>query len=250
MQQIGYQHTNRILFTKGKQTFFLISIMRNRKLSQRKFATLLGTNRRTLRNWIDEISLLPENILRECLKISPESKIFLQFVKEKLPSNWGQMKGGTVRSKMKTNLNDKLRKKAFKMSKLQTKTRRVIGPKGEKMYNEGEKIIAECLTENNIDYKYEPLLNLSNKYFFPDFLVDNIIIERCGYSNWDGYWEKALKKFQYYDKFFSGKIIMVISAESLKVAYKKVKKVLENVENIIIIKENDIELSPRFIMGL
>lgn len=249
MEETGYQY-NRIIFTNGKQALFLISVMKNLKLSQRKISNLFGISRSTFRHWLYEDSHLPENILKECIKISPQSKVFLKFVTAKLPRNWGQIKGGKKRSKMKTNLNDELRKKAFKMSKLQRKTRRVVGPNGELMFNAGEKRIAEVLTENKITYKYEPLVTVCDRYFYPDFLVGKTIIERCGYSNWDGYWFKALRKFRYYDKFFAGKVIMIISADSFKFAYARVENILRNVKNIIIIKENEIELLPRFITGL
>ena len=41
-----------------------------------------------------------------------------------------------------------------------------------------------------VDYKYEPLIKINDKYFFPDFLINNKIIIEC--TEWRGI-DKAIK---------------------------------------------------------
>lgn len=244
---MGLQHANRILFKSGIQKRFLTKIMNKLNLSQRKFSNVLGVSRSTMRNWLYGKWLLPENILEKCLDISPDMKIYSKFIITKLPPNWGRIKGGKTRGKMKTNLNNKLRVKGFQKAKLLSWKRKSTGPHGERMYNLGEKRIAEILTRYKIKYQYEPLITLGIKYAFPDFLVRDIVIERCGYSDWVGYWSRIKKKFQLYNKYLKGNIIMIVPSNRFKIA---LRRVAPYVKNITIIKENEIELLPRFIMGL
>ncbi len=61
--------------------------------------------------------------------------------------------------------------------KLQTK-------KGEKVRNKLEKQIADILYDLGIEYKYEPLIHIKEKYFFPDFLINKNIILEC--TAWKG----------------------------------------------------------------
>jgi lambda repressor-like predicted transcriptional regulator len=232
---------------KGMQESFLKINMKNLGLSQRKFANKIGVSRRTLRNWIYGTWLLPENIFEKCLIISPEMKFYSKFITAKLPENWGMIKGGNIRSKMKTNLNNELRAKGFRKANSRTIKKRFIGPKGEKMYNQAEKRIAEILFATKTKYQYEPFMNLGKSYAFPDFLIKDIIIERCGYGNWNVYWERVKKKFQLYDKYFSGKTIMIVPPKNFEIALQKVAKY---VKNIIIIKENELEVLSCFAMGL
>ena len=95
--------------------------------------------------------------------------------------NWGQIKGGKIRGKMKSNLTKVERIKGFKKATIVTRKRKVIGPKGERMYNIGEKRIADFLLANNFNYQYEPVIDLGDKYAIPDFVVNNNIIERCSF---------------------------------------------------------------------
>jgi hypothetical protein len=60
----------------------------------------------------------------------------------------------------------------------------------EKVRNKLEKEIADILKKRNIKYKYEPLIKIGMKYFFPDFLINNNIIIEC--TAWRGY-DKATK---------------------------------------------------------
>jgi hypothetical protein len=61
---------------------------------------------------------------------------------------------------------------------------------GEKVRNKLEKETADFLRKNGFEYKYEPLIKADNKYFFPDFLINNKIIIEC--TEWRGF-DKAIK---------------------------------------------------------
>jgi len=184
---MGLQHAKRILFEKNYQKKFFNILMIKSNLSQRRLAKRLGLSRRTLRNWIDEKLLLPENIFYKCVEILPELLNYKKFFIDIYPENWGRIKGGKIRGRMKSNLTREIRIKAFRAANSKTVKRRFLGPNGEKMYNEAEKRLAEFLLKNGFEYKYEPAISLGSKYAFPDFLVKNTIIERCGYSDWPGY---------------------------------------------------------------
>jgi len=60
----------------------------------------------------------------------------------------------------------------------------------EKVRNKLEKEVADILKKMNISYKYEPLIKIGKKYFFPDFLINNKIIIEC--TEWRGF-DKAIK---------------------------------------------------------
>jgi plasmid maintenance system antidote protein VapI len=243
---MGSQYANRIQFKRGYQKEFFIELQTKTKLSQRKLAEKLKVSRRTLRNWINEIRLLPENIFYRCVKILPELMRYRMFIINIYPAKWGRIKGGKIRGKMKNNLTQKLRIKGFRIANQKTIKRKVLGPNGEKMYNLGEKRLAELLMECDLNYRYEPVIKLGGKYAFPDFLVKNsVIIERCGYSDWPGYWNRILKKAKLYEKYFKGKFIIVVPDNRFNIA---VKKVGLRVKNVIILKESSLEILPNFIM--
>lgn len=145
---------------------------------------------------------------------------------------------------MKSNLTKKLRIKGFRIANLKTVKRKIIGPNGEKMYNEAERRLAELLLKHDLEYKYEPLINLGDKYAFPDFLVKNTIIERCGYSDWPCYWNRTAEKIELYEKHFKGKFIIVVPPNRFDIA---VRRLSSHVKNIIILKENTINILPKFI---
>ena len=60
----------------------------------------------------------------------------------KLPLNWGQIKGGKIRGKMKNNLTRHDRIKVFRKANKTAFKRKVIGPKGEGTYNTEDKQVA------------------------------------------------------------------------------------------------------------
>lgn len=241
---MGSQHAKRLLFIEEYQKKFFRRLIDELNLSQRKLAKKLNVSRRTLRNWLNGTRSLPEPIFYKCVKILPELKHYMKFISHTYPANWGRIKGGKVRGKMKSNLTQELRMKGFRIANLRTVKRRVKGPNGEKMYNSAEKNLAEFLIKNGFDYEYEPAITLGNKYAFPDFLIGNTIIERCGYSDWSGYWNRVIGKLKLYEKYFKGKFIIIVPSNIFEVA---VRRIMPTINNVVILKENELDTLPSFI---
>lgn len=242
---MGSQHV-RLLFEKNHQKELLLSLMNKRKFTQRQLAKQFKVSRRTLRNWINEERLLPNDIFDICIKLLPGLHYYSNSIVQKLPDGWGKIKGGKARGRMKSNLTSELRIKGFRNANKITSKRKVEGPLGEKMYNKGEKKIANLLIRNKLKYKYEPILYLGKKYAFPDFVVKNVLIERCGYSDWSVYWNRLNEKVQLYEKYFQGKIILVTPNNRFDIAIKRIGL---NVKNVIILKEDELDVLPSLIMG-
>ena len=61
--------------------------------------------------------------------------------------------------------------------------RKTIGPKGEHMFNQLEKDVANILLSANVDYQYEPVLKVDQRTIIPDFKTGNLIIECTEWTN-------------------------------------------------------------------
>ena len=96
-----------------------------------------------------------------------------------------------------------------------------ITENGEKVRNKLEKQVADILYTLNIDYQYEPHLNINKKSYFPDFSFENIIIE-CTY--WKGE-NKAIelrkKIFDYENEEYTA---IVVVPRALGSFYKLIEK--------------------------
>lgn len=80
------------------------------------------------------------------------------------------------------------------------------------MKRPGEDSNFRCLS-----YKYEPLVKIGNRYFFPDFLINNKIIVEC--TEWRGF-DKAIKlksKIEFLKKEYK---VFVVIPKSLKRYYE------------------------------
>ncbi len=236
--------TTKIIIEKGFQKKMFSEIISKEKLSQRKLAKMLKVSRSGLRHWMNEERKLPQLIFERILKLFPWTITYKNYFRGILPRNWVQIKGGKIRSKMKINLTKEDRIKGFKKAKIKMHRRKVIGPNGELMYNNNEKKIAEELVRNKIRYEYEPIISLGKNYAVPDFVVGNIIIERCGFGNWKPYWsnfKRKVKRLQKYKKKY--KIVVLVPSNYFKIVVKK----LCNTKNITIFKEENLELLLDFI---
>ena len=137
---------------------------------------------------------------------------------EILPSNWRQVKGGKKLVEMRRKngtLEESLKKirkngsiylkKWHKKMKKENpekyhlmqyeKFKKIGGYKfltenNERVRNKLEQEVANLLRKMKFNYKYEPLIKVNNKFFFPDFLIDNNIIIEC--TEWRGL-DKAIK---------------------------------------------------------
>lgn len=235
--------SSKILFVEGFQKKLLNRIMLKEKLSQRKFAKMLGISRWGLRHWLNEERLIPKSIYRFLLQKFPYIRIYQKYLLQELPYNWVQIKGGKIRSKTKCNLTTKDRIKGFKKARCISSKRKTIGPKGELMFNKEEKLIAEMLLKNDFEYQYEPIIYLGKNYAVPDFIVGGIIIERCGFGNWTPYWSNLVKKLKRLEKYKKGKVIILTPSKYFITAIKKLHKL----NNLIILKEEDIEILTKYL---
>ena len=143
---------------------------------------------------------------------------------------------------MKNNLTKEDRIKGFRRARLKIK-RKVIGPNGELMFNNGEKKIAEELLRNKIKYTYEPVISLGKNYAIPDFAVNNVIIERCGYGNWKPYWSNLKRKIKRLENRKKYKIVILVPSCNFDIAIKR----LGNTKNIDILKEENLESLLEFL---
>lgn len=237
--------TTKIVLKNGFQKKLLNEIMSENSLTQRKFAEMLEVSRSGLKNWKNEERLLPKEIFIKILNLFPRFKFYNKYILTELPRNWTQIKGGKIRSKMKINLTKEDRIKAFERSKLSYFKRKIVGPKGELMFNKYEKRIAECLLKNGLKYQYEPEVLLGKNYAFPDFLLDSIIIERCGFGNFENYWSILERKISRFNKYRKENIIILVPIKNFKIATKRLKKA----KDIVIMTEEDLKTLP-FIIKL
>jgi len=180
-------------------------------------------------------------ILTRYLNISIPKKDIIRT----LPNNWKQIKGGKncVRIKKQKGTferdlimarkenSKKLREWHKNMKKnnpeeyykIQYSRFKKVGEyklktkNGEKVRNKLEKETADILNKMGIGYEYEPLVKAGNKYFFPDFLLNNKIIIEC--TMWRGT-DKAIKlkeKIKYLKKKYK---VYVIIPKPLNKYYK------------------------------
>ncbi len=184
--------------------------------SYRALSKLVNIPRSTLTTYVrgNIINLERFIILTDFIKLRRRDCLIL----ETLPNNWGQVSGGVecVRSKKRKGIFNKEMKKwqkhqSEKLKRWHSKMKKenpeeyykiqysrfkkvgeykFITKKGEKVRNILEKNAADILFDLGIEYKYEPLIHIGPKYFFPDFLINENIVLEC--TMWRGF-QKAYK---------------------------------------------------------
>lgn len=210
----------------------------------RKLSKKTGISRSTLSEYHNEKRAIKKENLEKLEEFLKE-KINKKNIVKELPDNWKQVLGGinSVKSKIKNGTFEKQLKKAqLKSSKrmkrwhklmkknnpeeyhlIQYSRFKKIGgykhktKKGELVRNILEKQTADILNKMNIEYKYEPLVNIGKRYFFPDFLVDNKIIIEC--TMWKGETKayKLKEKIKYLKKKYK---VFVLVPKHLNKYYK------------------------------
>ena len=173
----------------------------------RKLAKDVGIPRSTLSSYhMEKVSITEKNLnklLRYLLMTLTKGGIVKKF-----PDNWRQIKGGKkcVEIKKKKGIFEKQLKKmrsknSYEHIKLWHKRMKKENPEkyyqmqyekfkkiggykfltldGKKVRNQFEKDVADLLKGLGLDYKYEPLVYVGKKYFFPDFLINDKIILEC-----------------------------------------------------------------------
>jgi transcriptional regulator with XRE-family HTH domain len=187
----------------------------------RKLEKQIKISKSTLSRYhLEKTSVSEENLrkLEEFLGIKVKEKEIIR----KFPNNWKQKIGGKkcVESKIKNgnykkDLENAQKKGALKLKEwhkkmksehpeeyylLQySKFKRIGGYKytterGEKVRNKFEKDVADTLNKLDIDYQYEPLVRIGNRYFFPDFLInEKVILEATA-------WRGKIKAYKLQEK--------------------------------------------------
>ena len=123
---------------------------------------------------------------------------------------------------MKLNWNDKrhdiedVYERFKKIAKYKTQTK-----KGHFVRNELEQKVANMIFDMKINYEYEPLVKIGNKYFFPDFLINKNIIIEC--TAWRGETKayKLKEKIKYLEKKYK---TFVVIPKNLYTYYKILDK--------------------------
>jgi hypothetical protein len=94
---------------------------------------------------------------------------------------------------------------------------------GEKVRNLFEKKVADILFDYGVSYKYEPLVHVGKKYFFPDFLIGKDLIIEC--TAWKG--ESKAYKLKEKISYLKNKYkVYVAIPESLRKYYKIIEDYL------------------------
>jgi hypothetical protein len=158
---------------------------------------------------------------------------YIRFV----PDNWGSVKGGKNKIKIHgINLTKADRVKGGKnipkdpkrlrmishLGFLKSTKRKFLGPKGELVFNELEKKVAETLHANGIDYVYEPIISLGKNFVSPDFLLEGKVIIEC--TEWTDITEKSFLLKTKIKRLVASKIIkraIVVTNQSLLRGYQK-----------------------------
>lgn len=109
-----------------------------------------------------------------------------------------------------------------------------LGPKNEKLSNELELLVGKYLYSSGINYMYEPMIKIDRYTFYPDFLVNKIIIECC-YWDLKERWLYLAKKFKLFieNGFHCILVTKVSHKDFLNVIPKAVHVIFkENIENL------------------
>lgn len=230
--------------------------------SIRRLAKNLEIKRNTIFNYSHE-KIIASKINVDKLTKFIGIKVKKTEIVELLKDNWRQIKGGKNRVKIareKGTFESQLKKardisgKGIKkwhriMKKenpekyhmIQYERFKKIGgykyltKKREKVRNTLEKETADFLFNKKVPYQYEPLVKSNNKYFFPDFLINNNLIIEC--TAWRGS-DKAIKLKEKINNLRKNYKVYVLIPIKLRSYYKLIK------ENLIF-NMNDIKIIPK-----
>lgn len=190
-------------FKKGEQKRLIIKAL-TKAGSERKLSKVTGIPKGSIYFLKFEKRNISDSYLN---KVCNYLKIDIKKIKtKKLPSNWGQIKGGKnlIRKKISDGkLNetlDRLRESSSRRMKQWHKHMKKNEPEtyykwqyerfkkigkgysfllinGTKVRNSLEKTVGDFLIKKFLDIKYEPYININGKAYFPDFIYKNIIVE-------------------------------------------------------------------------
>lgn len=227
----------RCIFTKEKQRELLLLAKDLLSISWREMAEKLNVGYTTLRDWRDERYSICYEAFQKIAEMRPQCNAFQDFILDLKEDNWGRQLGGVGAKKkklgffdlkyakerrlwrskggriglrkwhktMKTDKPNEYRK--MQQQKLKQSLKYKYEYRGQKYRNLLELDVAEILTENCIRFEYEPLLTCGSKFYFPDFRIDNVIIE-CTF--WHDIKQRAKELRQKIDDYLKLKISHII----------------------------------------
>lgn len=195
----------------------LVETATNKAGTLKRLSKTIKIPKSTLSAYKREKRIITEENLKK-LEEYARKKIEKEEIIKILPQNWKQIKGGKncvklkkqrgiyekqmrlchagsssymklLHKKMKRNNPEKYYRGQYE------KFKKIGGYKyktlnGEFVRNKLEKDTADALKKLKIKYKYEPLINVGDRYFFPDFLINDKTIIEC--TMWRGT-DKAIK---------------------------------------------------------
>jgi len=238
-----------ILLKKGELNRIL-SLAYARAGTIYKLVDKVNIPKSTLSAYHTEHRIINRNNFEKLINYLNISKNDIEIIKE-LPSNWRQIKGGkncveikkkngTFEEQMKKcrnyssqslriwhkNLKRENPNKYYLMQYSRFKkisNYKFLTKNNELVRNKLELDIANLLKSMNISYKYEPLVKIGKRYFFPDFLINDKIIIECTF--WRGF-DKAVKlrsKIHYLEKKY---LVYVVIPKALNRYYETLNQYL------------------------
>lgn len=197
---------------QGKQNEIICKAI-DKAGSERKMCKAAGIPYGSLYRYKFELSNIPKDRLLNIIKLlNLDINKYKNNILKELPDNWGQAKGGIncVNKKIANgtleNEINRLRLISSRRMKQWHKQMKENFPKeyyikqyekfkmidggykhrlsnGILVRNKLEKEVGDFLISHNIYFEYEPYLNIKGKSYFPDFKVNNIIIEVTKWKN-------------------------------------------------------------------
>jgi hypothetical protein len=232
----------RCVFSKGKQRELTLFAKTSLELTWRKMAHKLGIGYTTLRDWRDEKCSMQHNAFIKLVEMCPQCDTFRAFIVSMKEDSWGRKLGGLSTKQRKHGFLDP---KYEKQSITWKSAGGQIGPrrwhvsmkkekpqeyhqiqynrikqslqyrheyKGQKYRNLLELEVAKILTDNGVEFEYESLLRCGEKFYFPDFVFNEAVIECTFWHDAEQRAEKLRQKIDNYLK-LNFKMILIVTTQ-------------------------------------
>ena len=246
----------RYTFSKGKQRELILFAKANLGLSWRAFAQKLGISYTTLREWRDEKWSIRYDIFEKIINFCPQCRTFQNAIIKTNDDDWGRKLGGLhTKERQHGFLNPKYSQQSSnwksnggkigtkkwheRMKKEKPQEYRQIQYdrikqslkykheyQGQKYRNLLELKTAKILTENKVQFEYEKLLRCGEKFYFPDFVIDKIILECTFWHNIEEKSNELKQKASAYLK-LGFEIVIIITTQKYLSDYSRL---LENLD--------------------
>lgn len=218
------------MFSKGKQRELLLSTKEKLCLPWRDLASKLGIGYTTLREWRDEKWSMQLDVFNKIIDACPEQKNFEKYITERKEDAWGQKlggfrtkqrkhgfldpaytkqsiswksKGGQIGSRkwhvrMKNEKPEEYHRIQYDRIKQSLKYKCEFN--GRKYRNNLELEIARILSENHVEFEYERSLNCGNRFYFPDFIIGELVVECTFWNDVEQRAKELSEKIENYNK--------------------------------------------------